>query len=70
MICSRGLSGVLGCRASASVSRASKMFVSRGHSPRCVEDSSDVMQKRHALSRCANLLAVAFRLCVICLKFR
>jgi len=39
-------------------------------SPSCVEDSSVPLQNRHILSRSAKRLAVAMRLCVMCLKWR
>jgi hypothetical protein len=43
-------------------------IVRPGHLPRCKDVSSCVWQKRHRLGRSTNLLFVAMRLCVMCLK--
>jgi hypothetical protein len=44
------------------------MVVRPGHLPRCMDVSSCVWQKRHRLDGSTNLLFVAMRLCVMCLK--
>jgi hypothetical protein len=44
------------------------IVVRPGHLPRCKDVSSCVWQKRHRLDWSTNMLFVAMRLCVMCLK--